>query len=178
MPSQKNIDAVADLTTKLSEAKSVVIANYSGLSVKDQNDLRAKIAQAGGQFIVAKNRLMGLAIKNKLGDLSSQIQDTLNDQNAFLFSQQDAVSALKALVEFSKDNENLEIKLGLLDDKVLSVDEVIDLSKLPSKIELIGQLIARLNGPAYGLVNVISGPTRKLVYALEAVKKSKEEKTN
>lgn len=178
MPSQKNQSLLADLSDKLSRTKSLIIADYSGIPVSDQIKLRARVSEAGGQFTVTKNRLVKLALKEKLDGLPRDLEEILRGQNAFLFSFEDAVSALKALFEFSQENENLEIKLGLLDDKVLSYDEIKHLSKLPSKKELIGQLIARIQGPTFGLANVLSAPTRNLVYALKARKDQLETKNN
>lgn len=167
MPSQKNLDRVENIKQKVKNAKSIIVADYAGLDVASQVDLRAKVAEVGGEFRVTKNRLFKLAISDQIKD-SDQLDAALNGPNAFLFSYDDAVSALKALVGFAEDNEALEIKLGLIDDKVLSLEEVKDLSKLPSKTELIGQLISRINGPSYGLVNVLSATTRGLVQVLKA----------
>ena len=71
--------------------------------------------------------------------------------------------------DFQKENEKLTIKQGIMDDAVLSADQVEALSKLPSKTELIGMLMARVQGPAYGLVNVLKASQRNLVYALQVV---------
>ncbi len=174
MPSQKNQDLLKDLTQKLNDSKSVVIADYSGLDSSAQTELRAKIAEAGGQLVVARNRIVKIALKDKVDTNNSDLDKALNGPNAFLFSYQDAVSALKAMFEFAKDNEALEIKLGLLDDKVLTYQETENLSKLPSKAELVAKLIGQIQAPVYGLVNVIQGPTRGLVYALNAIKQQKE----
>lgn len=170
MPSQKNQELVDQLKGNLEESKSVVVANYSGLKVDEQNELRAKLTEAGGQLVVTKNRLFRLVASDALKQGTELLDEALQGQNAFLFSKTDAVSSLKVLFEFAKDHEALEIKLGILDDKVLSFEETENLSKLPSKDELIGQLISRIQGPSYGLVNVLVGPTRGLVNVLNAIK--------
>lgn len=169
MPSQKNQTIVAEIKSDLERAKSIVLANYSGLDVASQSELRAKVAEAGGSVRVLRNRLFKVAIKEKLGEVSESLEGALNDQTAFLFSFDDAVAAIKALYQFADSHEKLEVKVGILDGKVLDRAQVDALSKLPSKKELIGQLIARINGPVYGLVNVIQGPARGLVYALKAI---------
>ncbi len=173
MPNQKNLNQVDQIKSKLPDIKSIVVADYSGLDVASQNDLRQKISEAGGEFSVIKNRLFKIAVSDSLTSGQDELQAALNGQNGFLFSLQDAVSALKVLFEFAKDHENLEIKIGILDGKVLSFDETEALSKLPSKPELIVQLISRVQSPAYGLVNVLSGNTRNLLYALNAIKEKK-----
>ena len=175
MPNVKNQAEVKALSEKFDEAKSVVVANYSGLDVKAQTELRAKIAEAGGEFKVSKNRLFKIVAEEKLGGEDPTLTEALNGQNAFLFAIEDAVSALKALFEFADENEALEIKMGILDGKILSYKETEGLSKLPSKEELIAKLISQINGPMYGLVNVVQGPTRNLVYVLNAIKDKKSE---
>jgi len=90
-------------------------------------------------------------------------------QNAFVFSYEDEVGGLKALFTFHEEKEKLVIKQGLMGDTVLSAEELASLSKLPSKNELVATLISRLQGPTYGLVNVLLAGQRDLVYALKAV---------
>lgn len=163
MPSQTNQHQVADLTNRISKAKSVTIIDYAGTTVNDQTNLRAAVKEAGGEVLVAKNRLVDLAVgKGKLSE-------SLTGMNALVFSYTDAVAAIKKVFEFHKESDKLVIKQGLLEDKVLSAAEVENLSQLPSKVELIGQVITRLNSPAHGLVNALKDSQRKLVYALQAI---------
>jgi len=167
-PSQKNQSQLDMLTQKVAQAKSIVVADYSGTSVKDQVTLRSAIKKAGGEVIVAKNTLIDLAIgKGKL-------IDSLQGMNAAVFSYADPVAPVKALFEFQKKNEKLTIKQGFMDDRVLSQDEVVSLSKLPSKNELIAKLLMILNSPATSLVNVLQAGPRNLVYALNAVAEKKK----
>ncbi|KUK78951.1 MAG: LSU ribosomal protein L10p (P0) [Microgenomates bacterium 39_7] len=167
MPSQYNQKQVELIKEKLAQAKSVAIIDYSGTNATDQVKLRSMIRQAKGEIFVTKNTLINLAV----GDES--LKESLTGMNALVLSYEDAVSALKTLFEFHKEEEKLEIKQGvLLEDgtiKVLSREEVEQLSKLPSKDELIVTLIQRLQGPAYGLVNVLNAGPRNLVYALNAI---------
>jgi large subunit ribosomal protein L10 len=173
MPSQKNIDAVATLKDKLADAKSVVLADYSGLSVVDQTRLRLNITDAGGEFTVAKNNLIKLALEKEL--VTDAVLDALNGPTAVLFSNKDAVAALKALVEFSKEHELPQVKLGFMDGKVLTLDEVKQLASLPGRDELMAKLVSQLKAPTYGLVNVLQGNLRGLVQALKQYKEKKEQ---
>jgi large subunit ribosomal protein L10 len=163
MPSQKNQEEIKKLQEMLQQAKSVVVVDYAGTSVNDQVKLRAAIIKAGGQFYVTKNTLIDIAAgKGKL-------KDSLAGMNALVLSNTDEVAAVKAVFEFHKETEKLTIKQGLLEDRVLSPDEVEELSKTPGKTELISMLISRLQGPAYGLVNVLKAGQRDLVYVLKAL---------
>lgn len=162
-PNQKNQSTLSTLQDKVSRAKSVVIADFAGTTANDQVKLRADIKKAGGEMIVAKNTLIDIALgKGKLSE-------SLHGMNAAILGYEDPVSPVKALFEFNKKTEKLTIKQGYMDDKVLSTAEVVALSKLPSKQELLAKLLMVLKSPGTGLVNVLNAGPRNLVYALNAV---------
>lgn len=163
-PAVKKQDQVSLLKGKLEQAKSAVIVDYSGLTVGQKTTLLGKVKAAGGQFLVAKNTLMHIAMGKQ-----EELKDSFSGMNGLLLSNDDAVAPLKALVEFQKETEKLTVKKGFMEGKILSEDEVVALSKLPSKNELIATLISRLQGPSYGLVNVLQAGPRNLVYALQAI---------
>ena len=181
MPSQRNIHSLAEVKHGLATAKAVILANYAGLSVADQTTLRAKLSLAGGQFMVAKNNLLAIALKEKLGGFPRDIEDVLRGPTAVIFAQTDAVTTAKALAEFIKDKDKSlpEIKFGLLlgrrslggvgDDKILSIKDIETLSQLPSREQLLATLLAQLAAPAQALVRQINTPAQLLVYALEAI---------
>jgi len=176
MPSQKNINAVQDLSDKLSRAKMVVLTDYSGLPVNLQRELRQKITAAGGQFVVAKNTLFKLALGEKTKQIPPDVEAVLRGPTAYLFAYEDEITPVKALVEFSKAHELPKSKLGILfkpQDRILSIDEINDLAQLPARNQLLTQLVASLNSPMSGLANVISGNLRKLVIILQAIKEKK-----
>jgi large subunit ribosomal protein L10 len=173
MPNKKNQSQVQDLQEKVSKAQSMVVANFSGLNAAAQIKLRAEVVKAGGQLTVAKNTLFKIATKDAVKEGQEALDKALEDTNAFLFSYDDAVAPIKTLFTFAKENENLKIKVGILDGKVLSFQETEALSKLPTKPELVGQLLSVLNGPARGLVTVLNGPMRGLALALNAIKEKK-----
>ncbi len=162
-PSQKNQSSLTTLKEKVAKAKSIVIAEYSGTTVKDQVTLRAAVKKAGGEVFVGKNTLIDIAVgKGKLSD-------SLHGMNAAVLSYDDPVAPVKAIFEFHKKTEKLTIKQGFMEDRVLSQEEVVELSKLPSKAELIGKLLMILKSPGTGLVNVLNAGPRNLVYAVNAI---------
>ena len=171
MPSQRNVHGLAEIKHHLATAKAVILANYAGLSVADQTTLRAKLSAAGGEFLVAKNNLLKIALKEKLGDLPRELEDVLNGPTAVIFAESDAVTTAKALAEFIKDKDKSlpEIKLGLLDGQILSVKDIETLSQLPSREQLLATLLAQLAAPAQALVRQINTPAQLLVYALDAI---------
>lgn len=167
-PATKKQELVKDLQDKLEAAKSAIIVDYSTLTVKEKTELLGEVKKAGGSFYVAKNTLMHIAF-----GMRDELKESLKGMNGVLFSNEDAVTPLKALMEFHKKTDKLQVKKGVMDGKILSEDEVVALSKLPSKEELIATLISRLQGPAYGMVNVLQAGPRNLVYALNAIAKKK-----
>lgn len=172
MPNQKNLKQVEIIKDKLATSKSAVVIDYSGTNVNEQVALRNALKEAGGELFVTKNTLIDVAVGR------GKLDDSLTGMNALVFSFEDAVSALKKLFEFHKDSEKLIIKQGLMDDKVLTPNEVEALSKLPSKVELISMLLARIQSPAQGLVNVLKASQRNLVYALRAIAEKGEVTTS
>lgn len=169
MPNQQNQDQVKFLKGKIAESKSAVIVDYSGTNANEQIELRSMLRAAGGEMFVGKNTLVKIAFDQE------EMVDSFTGMNAVVFSNEDAVAALKKLFEFHDDKNKLTIKQGFMEDKVLSPAEVEALSKLPSKNELVVMLIQRIKGPAYGLVNVLKAGQRDLVYALKAIVDKKSE---
>jgi large subunit ribosomal protein L10 len=165
MPSQKNQQQVDLIQEKAKKAKSLAVVDYSGTTVNEQVELRAALREAGGEMLVTKNKLIDIALGK------GRLTDSLSGMNAVIFSYEDAVAALKKLFAFHDDKDKLEIKQGLYEDRVMSPAEVEQLSKLPSKDELVATLINRLQGPSYGLVNVMKAGQRNLVGVLSAIAK-------
>lgn len=172
MPNQQNVKAVKELEAKVGQAQAIFLANYAGLTVKEQVKLRQAVQAAGGELTVAKNSLLKIALNNS-GIDTAGIDADLTGPNITLIALTDAVAPLKALVEFAKGSDKSlpAVKSGILGKEILSMEKVIQLSKLPSKLELIAKLLGTLTNPARNLVNVLSAPTRNLVYALNAISK-------
>lgn len=167
MPSQRNINQLAGLKDKFGRAKSVVFADYAGLSVVQQTELRSRVAGAGGEFTVAKNNLLKLALA-QIRPPTSDFQPPLVGPTAVLFSYQDEVMPLKMMVEFARGAEKPTVKGGFLGNQELAAEEVLELACLPGKEELMVQLLGRMQGPMYGLRNMLEGNIMKLVLILKA----------
>lgn len=171
MPNKYNQEQVELLKKKVAEAKSIAVVDFSGTTVNDQVKLRSALRKVGGEFRVAKNTLVDKVINDPT------LLDSLHGMNGLVFSFKDEVAALKELFKFRKETDKLTIKQGYMEGKVLSAAEVETLSKLPGKAELIATLISRLNGPAYGLANVLKAGQRNLVYVLNALAQKKSGET-
>ncbi|MCU0640605.1 MAG: 50S ribosomal protein L10 [Candidatus Margulisbacteria bacterium] len=161
---------VDELKEKLSRATVLVVSDYQGYSVKQITELRKKLRPENSELKIIKNTLIERAVEESG---LSELAPHLKGSTALLLGYQDAVTPLKVLVKFIKDNEKGAIRGGLVDKTVFGEKELTAMSKLPSKEVLIGKVVGGFKSPLYGLVNVLSGSTRKLVYALEAIRKQK-----
>lgn len=161
---------VKELTEKLKDTSAVVVTEYQGLTVAELSELRAKLRAIKCEYTVVKNTLGRIALKNIGLD---EFTGNLGGPTAIAIQKGDPVGAAKALLDFSKDHAKLKIKTGLLGTKVMSVAEIKALAALPSREVLIAKVLGTMQAPISGLVNVMQGNIRNVVYVLEAVKNQK-----
>lgn len=166
---------VAETKERFERAQSVVIIEYRGLNVSQITELRAKLRAAGAEMKVVKNTLVKRAAE---AQGIPELNQFLEGPTASVFSIQDPVAGPKILAEFAKTNKQLVIKGGVLANKVIDVEGVKALADLPSREVLLAQVLAALQGPLSGLVNVWQGSLRKFVYAVEALRKERESAQN
>jgi len=168
---QQKQQAVTQYVDHLKKAKGLVFANFEGLKVKDIEALRKLCRQAGIDYVVAKKTLMTLALKE--AGISEVNPKDLNKSVASVFGYDDEVAAAKVIGDFAKTHEALKPIGGLLENKFIDQAKVIALSKLPSKKELLAQLVGSMQAPVAGFVGVLAATLRGLVLALSAIKESK-----
>jgi large subunit ribosomal protein L10 len=161
---------VDDLKTKIEKAKLVLIADYLKFTVKEFTDLRRKLRSENSEIKVIKNTLIGKAVSESG---FPQLVEALRGTTAILLGYGDAVSPLKILAKFVKDTEKGSVRIGVVEKNVYGQNDLNALAKLPSKEILIAKVVGGFKAPIYGLVNVLQGPIRKLVYALDAIKAKK-----
>ena len=162
MPSEKILNekkaVVSALVEKLKNAQAGVIADYRGLSVAQDTELRKKLREAGVEYTVVKNTLTRFAANEVgLGDLDP----ILHGPSALATSDSDVVAPAKVLVEFAKANEQLEIKAGFVDGKVIDVNEVKVYASIPSKEVLISKMLGSLQAPIGSLVRTLDAIAKK-----------------
>ena len=171
---QMKTQLVEEIKEKIENAQSIVIVNYRGLNVSEVTELRANFREAGVDYKVYKNTMMRRAFA-ELG--FSELDEILKGPSAVAFSMEDAVAGAKVASNFSADHEKLEIKSGIVDGKIISVEEVKDLAKLPSREVLVAQVLGGLNAPIQGLANVLTGNLKGLAVVLQAIADKKEQET-
>ncbi|PIR20478.1 MAG: 50S ribosomal protein L10 [Deltaproteobacteria bacterium CG11_big_fil_rev_8_21_14_0_20_47_16] len=162
---------VSQLKQRFEKSKSMIFADYRGLSVAEITELRQKLSAQQSTMKVVKNRLAKLAFK----DLNVEgMDDYLKGPTAIASSDADAVVPAKILVDFAKDHEKLQLRAGYMDGIVLDLKAIMALAKLPSREVLLAKMLGSLNAPASNLVNVLAAVPRSLVTVLAAVRDSKE----
>ena len=171
---QSKIALVDEIKEKIEKSQSIVLVNNHGLTVEEVTKLRKELREHGVDYKVYKNTMLKRAFDATGNEAAN---DLLVGPTVVAFGIEDAVQPAKILNDFAEDNDRLEIKGGLLDGRVVSVDEVKALAKLPSREVLIAQLLGGLNAPIQGLATVLSGNIRGLAVALNQIREKKEEES-
>jgi large subunit ribosomal protein L10 len=160
-----------NLNERFSKAAVIIVTDYKGLDVTAINDLRRKLRQEEVEYQVAKNSLLIRASEDT--DVAL-IKDTFKGPNAVAMSYDDPVASAKILSDFAKDNKVFEIKVGVMDGKVLDVNAIKSLADLPSHEVLLGSFVSMLNNVPTGFVRTLAEIPRQLLNVLQAVKDQKE----
>lgn len=163
---------IAVIAKGLKDAKSVVFADLSKLKVSDSTILRRNAKKENISIVTAKKTLLRVALKE--AGLTSIDADSFKGSVALILGLNDEVAPAKVFEAFRKDRENALLLGGLFQSRLMSIDEIKTLAKLPSKQELLGRVVGSINAPLSGLVNVLQGNLRGLVCALNAIKDSKQ----
>ena len=171
MPTQKKIDQVAEIEGKFKESDACWFVDARGLSVQEVQDLRVKIRQSGASMHVYKNNLAAIAVKNAG---LPEIPEILAGPTAFVFTGQEVAAPAKVLKDFSKDHEALEIKGGIMDGAVQSVEATMKIADLPSKEVLVAKLLGTLQAPLAGLVRCCNAPIESAARAINLVAEQKK----
>ena len=167
----QKIELVKELSEKIKGAKSTVFLDFKGLKVKEATVLKKNLRVAGAEYVVVRKTLLDIALANA-GIKNADIKG-MEGQIAISMSLVDEVSAASVIDKFAKTNPNVKMLGGTLGSQVMSAAEVKALAKIPSKEQLLGQLVGTLNAPISGFVNVLAGNLRGLVQVLNAISESK-----
>ena len=162
---------VAQLKERFEEAKLIILTDYKGLDVAAMNELRAKLREAGVEYRVVKNTLLRRAAE---GNDAAGIVESFVGPSAIAISVDDPVAPAKVLSEFAKANDKLEIKIGVMDGRVLDAQAIKALSSLPSREVLLSQVLSAMVAVPTGLVTVLNEVPATFVRVLAAIRDQKE----
>ncbi len=160
------VKLVDEMTQALSKTPHVILTSFSGLSVNQSTEMRAKVREAGGTYTVIKNRL---AKRAAVGTALEPLVPMLTGPCGIATHESDPVVLAKTIADFSKANEQLQVLAGVIDTKEL-VDPagVKQLASLPGLPELRAQLLALIQTPATTLVRLLGTPGTQLARVLDA----------
>lgn len=168
---QQKEETVQTLQEKLGKAKAVVFADYKGLTMKQLSALREQLRDQQAEFSITKNTLLKLALQSTVSRGRRKTEDIINGPTATLFAYDDQITPIKILVKALKDATIGKIKMGFLGAEALDENKILNLASLPPKDELRGQIVGVLIAPLQGMVSVLGGNLRNLVYTLSEIKK-------
>ena len=175
MPNKKaleqKIDQIGKLSKKIKEAKVIILADYRGLTVAQDTELRIALRKAGIQYSVIKNTIIRFAAKENGLDA---IIPYLTGPTAIAISNDDPIAPAKIMSDFARKFVKYDLKAAVVDGKVMNEDEIKFLAELPPKDVIISMVLGGLKAPLNGLVNVLNGNIRGLAVALNAIKEQKE----
>ncbi len=169
-PKPEKVQAVEDFLKRVQASKSAVVTGYTGLTVEEVTDLRAKLFHAKVEYHVMKNNLARIAL-NRCN--ITVLDDLLTGPTAIALAMEDAVAPARVLTKFAKDHEKLTVKGGWMDGRKITLQDIKAMSNLPSREVLLAKALGSMKSPISGIVQVLAGPARKLVYALNAVAQAK-----
>lgn len=158
---QEKAQVVEQLKEKFEGSQATVLVDYRGLNVAEITELRKQLRENNIDYKVYKNTLARRAVE---GTELESLTDTLVGPTALAFSKDDVVAPAKVLHNFAKEHKNLEIKGGVIEGKVASLDDIKELSTLPDHTGLVSMLLS-----------VLQAPIRNLAYATKAIAEQKEE---
>jgi large subunit ribosomal protein L10 len=163
----KKTQELEKLESALKKAKSFVLIDYFGLKVKEISQLRKTVKSMAGQYLVTKKTILKLALKKlKLPD---QEVDKITGGLGLIFGYEDELTPAKLAVQFANEYQKMKISGGFFDGRFIDSSEVKNLAKLPGRKELLEKLVWTVKSPLSGLVNVLDGNLRALVYALNEI---------
>lgn len=167
---QKDLNA---LTEELNNSKSAMVVGFDKVTVAKDQEFRNQLRDAGAKFQVVKNTIARLAVKESP---FNEVGDSFKGMSAIAWTDSDPVVLSKAVSKFVKDNKDLySFKVGVVEGKVVNLDQIEAIASLPSKEELIAKLLFVLNAPAQQIASVINAVPRNLAVVIKQIGDQKPE---
>ena len=169
---EAKLEKVKFLEAKFEDAKAAVLSDYSGLNVQEMSELRSLLRKADVELHVVKNTLARRAVElTHMKPLAEHVKGPI----AVALTLDDAVGMAKVLSDYSKKEPKLDIRVGVVEGRVLSAEQLAQVANLPPREVLLAQMLGAMQNPLSGLVGVLHGMLRQLLYALVAIKEAKGE---
>lgn len=163
---------LAEYEGGLAQAPHAFLLGYQGITVPQVTELRNRVRQSGGEYVVVKNTLALRAID---AQALSQLKDHFVGPTAVVFSLKDPVAVAKALTDYAKDVPAIQFKAGLVEGRPIAADQIKDIASLPSRDELIAKLLFLLQSPITRFARVLAAVPQSFVSVLDQIAKKKDE---
>lgn len=168
--SETKIEKVKFLQAKFVGAKAAILSDYCGLNVQEMSELRGMLRKADVELHVVKNTLARRAVESThLKPLAEYVKGP----TAVALTIDDTVGMAKVLAEYTKREPKLDIRVGIMEGRVLTAEQLIQVAELPPREVLLAHMLGAMQNPLSGLAGVLHGVLRQLLYALVAIKDSK-----
>lgn len=161
---------IEQIRSRAAEASFVVVTDFQGMSVEELTRLRVALREAGGEYYVVKNTLARIALSDTA---HASIADAFKENCAIALGFDDPVAVAKATVDFAKESKLFKVRHGSLDGKALTAQQVDELSKMPSREQLLGQVLGTMNAVPTSLVSLMANMIRPLLYVLKDLEAKK-----
>lgn len=162
---EKKEELVEEYREIIERSRGLIMTGYSGLTVRDTEELRSKMREVGGEFHIVKNSLIELAMERAGVPVP---EGSLEGTTAIGFADQDIPTVAKAIVDLVKDRKVLELKVGIIEGNIYQPSRVEKLADLPPLPVVQGQLLGLLQAPAGRMVNTLAGSVRQIVNVVKA----------
>lgn len=170
MPTEAKAQVIADTAKLCEQSGALIFTDYRGLTVKSLAGVRRQLKTVGAEYHVVKNTLFRRAFGDKSNELPEQF---LSGPTAIAFVEKDEAACAKMIAGFMKEHPELKFKGGYLAGRVLSEADMVALSKLPSKDELVAQVLSLVDAPLRGVVNVLNETIAQVVRCIGAIEEKK-----
>ena len=166
MPSKANIDMLKKAEESLDNSQGVFVIDYRGITVKESQQLRRSLTEAGATMKIYKNNIVKIALKDH--DLP-ELDDILVGPCAYVFYEKDPVEAAKAIKQTSTELKKIEFLGGISDGQAITAEQALAIADLPGRDQLIGMLANVLASPLTGIARVLNGPVQGLATVLTRI---------
>jgi len=169
---KEKIDEVNELREIFKSDCGLIFTDHSGLKAEDAVRVRDRLIEINSYLKIIKNTLALIAAEDVFKDIN--IKEILKGPTSIVVSSKDIISTAKVISDFSEELDALKIKAGILENKLLSSEEMEKLAKLPSRELLLASLMISIKSPIVKLINILDSLTRGLVLVLDAIREKKK----
>ena len=163
---------MSELRETVDDSVFVILTDFGGMNMQQNNDLRTKLREHDAQLKVVKNRMLGV-LADEIG--IGELKEGLTGPTGMITGSGDVSAVVKTLKDFVKEHEIATLKVGALDGAFLSAADIERLANLPSKEELLGKIVGSINAPASNLVNTMNNAVAQVVRVIAAIEAQKRE---